>query len=79
MSEDLTQRKRTMIKNRVGCVRTSTYSLPQGNHVYGYKQPTDPEGAGACKLLVVRFILVGVTSKNYLGTLININADITDM
>ncbi len=49
MTDDISQRKRTMIKDRVGCVRTSTYSLPTGNHTYGYKQPSDPEGAGACK------------------------------
>ena len=36
-----------MVKNRVGCVRTSTYNLPQHGHVYGYKQPSDPEGAGS--------------------------------
>mmetsp|Transcript_23286 Transcript_23286/g.22441 ORF Transcript_23286/g.22441 Transcript_23286/m.22441 type:complete len:234 (+) Transcript_23286:182-883(+) len=47
MTDDISQRKRTMIKDRVGCVRTSTYSLPTGNHTYGYKQPSDPEGAGA--------------------------------
>lgn len=39
--------KRTMVKDRVGCVKTSTFSLPQGDHVYGLKRPNDPEGAGA--------------------------------
>ena len=52
MSDDLTQRKRTMIKTRVGCVRTSTYPLPNGDHVYGYKQPADSEGAGACEFIL---------------------------
>lgn len=49
MAEDLTARKRTMVKTRVGCVKASTYNLPAESHVYGYKQPTDPEGAGARK------------------------------
>lgn len=49
MADGLTQRKRTMIKSRVGCVKTSTYNLPASSHVYGYKQPSDPEGAGACE------------------------------
>lgn len=55
MSDDLTQRKRTMIKPRVGCVRTSTYPLPKGDHVYGYKQPSDSEGAGACESVADEF------------------------
>jgi Domain of unknown function (DUF4483) len=50
MADDLTSRKRTMVKTRVGCVKASTYNLPAESHVYGYKQPSDPEGAGACKL-----------------------------
>ena len=49
MAEDSTQRKRTIIRNRVGCAKISTYNLPPGDHVYGFKQPTDPEGAGACE------------------------------
>jgi hypothetical protein len=40
------QKKRTMIKDRVGCVRTSTYSLPNSNHVYGLERSKDSEGAG---------------------------------
>ena len=39
-------KKRTMIKDRVGCPRTSTYNLPEGPHAFGYKAPTDPESAG---------------------------------
>ena len=49
MAEDLSKRKCTMVKDRVGCVKASTYSLPPSDHVYGYKLPTDPEGAGACE------------------------------
>lgn len=39
-------KRRTMIKDRVGCVRTTTRNLPEGGHVYGMKSPPDPEGAG---------------------------------
>ena len=46
-SEDPTKRKRTMVKDRVGVCRTSTFNLPQSDHVYGYKAKTDDEGAGA--------------------------------
>lgn len=49
MAEGLPQRKRTMIKNRVGCAKTSTFNLPPVDHVYGFKQPPDLEGAGACE------------------------------
>lgn len=35
-----------MVKDRVGCVRSSTYTLPQGDHVYGLKKKHDAEGAG---------------------------------
>jgi hypothetical protein len=35
-----------MMKSRVGCVRTTTYSLPEHNWTYGYKSEPDKEGAG---------------------------------
>jgi hypothetical protein len=35
-----------MVKDRVGCVRSSTRSLPEPSHTYGMKSPPDPEGAG---------------------------------
>lgn len=40
-------KRRTMIKDRVGCVRSSVMDLPPSDHVYGRKLPTDQEGAGA--------------------------------
>mmetsp|Transcript_70596 Transcript_70596/g.147026 ORF Transcript_70596/g.147026 Transcript_70596/m.147026 type:complete len:223 (-) Transcript_70596:47-715(-) len=40
------QKKRTMMKDRVGCVRASTYSLPVEGHAYGMKTPEVAEGAG---------------------------------
>mmetsp|Transcript_1439 Transcript_1439/g.2343 ORF Transcript_1439/g.2343 Transcript_1439/m.2343 type:complete len:239 (+) Transcript_1439:223-939(+) len=39
-------KKRTMMKDRVGCVRASTYNLPQEGHTYGAKTPEAAEGAG---------------------------------
>jgi hypothetical protein len=39
-------KKRTMVKDRVGCVRSTTRSLPEQSHTYGMKSPPDPEGAG---------------------------------
>ena len=39
-------KRSTIIKPRVGCVKTTTYHLPEANHVYGYRRPNDPEGAG---------------------------------
>jgi len=39
-------KKRTIIKDRVGCVRTSTYDLPANGHAYGMKYPAATEGAG---------------------------------
>ncbi|KAJ1406432.1 hypothetical protein B484DRAFT_436707 [Ochromonadaceae sp. CCMP2298] len=39
-------KKRTMMKDRVGCVRASTYSLPMEGHTYGMKTPEAFEGAG---------------------------------
>lgn len=42
-------KKRTMIKDRVGCCRSSTYSLPAEGHIYGMKSPEQLEGAGNSK------------------------------
>eukprot|EP01036_Dinobryon_divergens_P025773 gene25773-34354_t len=39
-------KKRTIVKDRVGCVRTSTYDLPQEGFVFGMKSPDGNEGAG---------------------------------
>lgn len=39
-------KKRTMVKDRVGCPRTSTYDLPDGGFVYGKPRNDDPENAG---------------------------------
>lgn len=39
----------TLVKHTVGSVRRTTYDLPDNedsNHVYGYRLPRDPEGAG---------------------------------
>ena len=30
----------------MGCVRTSLYQLPKGDHEFGLKKPKDPENAG---------------------------------
>jgi len=38
-------KKRTIIKDRVGCVRTSTYHLPGENHVFGAPTQMADEGA----------------------------------
>jgi len=35
-----------MIKDRVACVRTTSFNLPAPTHVYGKKSPPDPESAG---------------------------------
>jgi hypothetical protein len=35
-----------MMKARVGCCRTTTYSLPDNEYTYGYTRPPDVEGAG---------------------------------
>lgn len=40
-------KKVTMVKDRVGCVKSSTRSLPSAEHVYGMPLPKDPEGSGA--------------------------------
>lgn len=39
-------KKRTIIKDRIGCVRTSTYNLPTEPHSFGMKSPEGYEGAG---------------------------------
>jgi hypothetical protein len=39
-------KKSTIIKDRVGCVRTSTYNLPVDGFTYGKKTEQLPEGAG---------------------------------
>jgi hypothetical protein len=40
-------RKSTLVKSRVGCVRKSTYDLPESNdHVYGIKNDKKEEGVG---------------------------------
>ena len=41
-----TSKRRTMVKDRVGCVRTSTRNLPRGHFTYGMKNAPDAEGAG---------------------------------
>ena len=38
--------KRTLIKDRVGAVRTSSYDLPATEHIYGKEVKRDDEGAG---------------------------------
>ena len=44
-------KRRTLIKDRVGCVRGATHSTFPPEHVYGLKLPPDPENAG----IVLRF------------------------
>ena len=40
-------KKRTLIKDRIGIPRTSTYALPiDPSHSYGLKRPDQPEGTG---------------------------------
>lgn len=39
-------KKRTMMKARVGCVRTTTYNLPDASHTYGAMKKADEESAG---------------------------------
>lgn len=46
-------KKRTIIKDRVGCVRTSTYHLPGDHHTYGRKTEQVNEGAAECKCEVL--------------------------
>lgn len=39
------------MKDRVGCVRASTYTLPAEGHSYGMKTPEAAEGVGTSKPL----------------------------
>jgi hypothetical protein len=39
-------KKCTMVKDRVGCPKTSTHDLPVGNFTYGKPRAPDPENAG---------------------------------
>mmetsp|Transcript_9476 Transcript_9476/g.8480 ORF Transcript_9476/g.8480 Transcript_9476/m.8480 type:complete len:221 (+) Transcript_9476:29-691(+) len=39
-------KRRPMVKDRVGCVRSSTYNLPSQDHTYGLKLTQDEETAG---------------------------------
>ena len=48
-------KKRTMIKDRVGCCRTSTYALPTEGHTYGMKMPEQLEGAGNSKKCLSKY------------------------
>lgn len=42
-------KRSTLVRTRVGCVKTTTYDLPDPDHTYGYVKPEDPEGAGESK------------------------------
>jgi hypothetical protein len=42
-------KKKTIIKDRVGCVRSSIYNLPSAGHTYGMKSTVSPEGVGDSK------------------------------
>jgi hypothetical protein len=42
-------KKRTIIKDRIGCARTSTYNLPPEGYAYGHKHEVQPEPAGDSK------------------------------
>jgi hypothetical protein len=42
-----------MMKDRVGCVRQSTYNLPQEGHTFGAKTPDIQEGVGQSMLEIV--------------------------
>lgn len=44
--KDKNSKKRTLIKERVGCTRTSSYDLPPIAHTYGKKFQSDFENAG---------------------------------
>ena len=40
-------KKSFLVKNRVGCVRSTTYDLPEDqNHTYGYVKPPDEMRCG---------------------------------
>lgn len=42
-------KKSTIVKARVGCVKTSTYDLPHANHVYGKPHEEDEVGVADSK------------------------------
>lgn len=46
-------KKRTIIKDRVGCTRTSTYDLPSDDFVYGKKTEEHGETVEASKCLSI--------------------------
>ncbi len=54
-------KKETMVKSRVGCVKSCVHQLPDANHTYGAKRIPDIEGAGA-----------GALSNQFLHCYINI-------
>jgi hypothetical protein len=49
-------KKRTIVKDRIGCVRTSTYNLPGDNHTYGKETVSCDEGAGDCNNYVIIYL-----------------------
>lgn len=58
MEDTKVAKRRTMVKDRVGCVRSTTRNLPDPNHTYGMKSPPDPEGAGEGKRVHHLFVLI---------------------
>lgn len=63
-------KKCTIVKDRVGCVKTSTYNLPPSNHTYGMKTPDNTEGCGHSKLsrnivLSTAFLTISPVSFSY--------------
>lgn len=53
-------KKRTIIKDRVGCTRTTTYDLPNDNFVYGKKTEDTGETAEGSKYSIsFSYLLVG--------------------
>ena len=45
-------KKSFLVKDRVGCVRTSTFDLPENpEHVYGYSKPPDAMRCGKSKCI----------------------------
>jgi len=55
-------KKRTIIKDRVGCVKTSTYDLPKDGFSYGRKSVEGVEGAGDSKYCVDFLFLLLIMS-----------------
>ena len=59
-------KKCTIVKDRVGCVKTSTYSLPPTNHTYGMKMPDNTEGCGHSKLIYSKsFVSINFLSSYF--------------